>query len=335
MSESLSAQLTLDSVTVRYGRSVALSGASFQVPSGSITAVLGPSGCGKTTMLRAVAGLEPITEGTVRVGDRVVSGPGVAVPPERRGVGLVPQDGALFPHLTVRGNIGYGLRGRAARRERVEEMLALVELDDVADRRPAQLSGGQRQRVALARALAPAPLLIGLDEPFSALDSGLRTALRSQVSALVRASGATALLVTHDPAEALAMADWVVVLLDGEIRQIGTPEDVYARPADHRVGGLFGELNKIGTGAGRHFARPHELRLHASGALDPATDAVATGLVTAVEFRGAHYQVTVVPTGSGEPVVVVVPTGSHPPQLGDEVAVVPVDAQSRTSTRTM
>ncbi|MFT3663353.1 MAG: ABC transporter ATP-binding protein [Gordonia sp. (in: high G+C Gram-positive bacteria)] len=309
--------LALDSVTVRYGRTVALHEACLDLPAGSLTAVLGPSGCGKTTLLRAVAGLEPIVAGTVRIAGRTVAGPGCDVPAERRGVGLVPQDGALFPHLTVRGNIGYGLRRRDGRAARIDEMLDLVDLRAVAERRPAELSGGQRQRVALARALAPSPSLIGLDEPFSALDAGLRSALRAEVAALLRITGTTALLVTHDPVEALATADRVVVLLDGRIRQIGAPEAVYRRPVDARVGELFGELNRIGGGESKRFARPHELVLARAG----TPGALVTGVVRAVEFRGAHRLVTVVPGAGHEEVLVAAPGDGPAPEPGTRVAV--------------
>ncbi len=233
-------QATLDSVSVAYGRRQVLSGVSLQVPRGSVTAVLGPSGCGKSTLLRAIAGLEPVTAGAITLGGELVAAPGRCVPPERRGVGLVPQDGALFPHLTVRGNIGFGLRRRRTRHSRVDELITLVGLDAAADLRPGQLSGGQRQRVALARALAPAPRLICLDEPFSALDTGLRCRLRDEVGRLLRESGATAVLVTHDPVEAAAMADQLVVLVDGQIRQTGRPDAVVADPVDEVVAGLLG-----------------------------------------------------------------------------------------------
>lgn len=236
MSEPL---LALDGVSVAYGRRAAIEEVDVSVDEGSVTAVLGPSGCGKTTLLRAVAGLEPVVTGSIRLGGAIVDDGTRRVPPERRGVGLVPQDGALFPHLSVRGNIGFGLPDRATRGARVDELLDLVGLAEVADRRPAQLSGGQRQRVALARALAPSPVLIGLDEPFSALDAGLRARLREEVAGLLRRSGSTVLLVTHDPVEALVMADQVVVLIDGRVRQTGLPVDVCRSPVDIDVAALF------------------------------------------------------------------------------------------------
>lgn len=307
--------LSLEAVSVTYGRHVALAEVSLAVPSGSITAVLGPSGCGKTTLLRAVAGLEPIAAGAITISGRRVAGAGAGVPPEDRNVGLVPQDGALFPHLTVRGNIGFGLRGRSNRAARVDEMIDLVGLHDLADRRPAQLSGGQRQRVALARALAPAPALIGMDEPFSALDSGLRTRLRVEVGHLLRLSDSTVLLVTHDPAEALALADQVVVLLDGRVHQVGTPEDVYGAPVDVRVGEIFGELNRLVIDGEVHVVRPHELMLARAG-----TDGVP-GSVAAVEFRGSHHLVSVTPDDGAAAVSVAIPADDAVPDEGAAVLI--------------
>ncbi|GAA3965007.1 ABC transporter ATP-binding protein [Gordonia caeni] len=312
---SAAPMLSVEEMSVGYGRRTVLADVDLRVASGSITAVLGPSGCGKTTLLRAVAGLEPITAGVIAIAGRTVSGAGRHVPPERRDVGLVPQEGALFPHLTVRRNIGFGLRGRAGRRERVDELIDLVGLHDLADRRPGSLSGGQRQRVALARALAPAPALIGLDEPFSALDSGLRTRLRAEVGVLLRSSGATVLLVTHDPAEALALADQVVVLLDGRVHQVGAPEELYTAPADFRVGELFGELNRLTLDGEVHFLRPHELTLARTG-----IDGLP-GSVAAVEFRGSHHLVSVAPTDGQPPVAVAIPATGEVPEPGTAVVV--------------
>ena len=319
MSETMFTEtmLSVAGVSVAYGDRTVLDDVNLDVPAGSITAVLGPSGCGKTTLLRAIAGLEPITAGTINIAGETVSDDRRRVAPEHRDVGLVPQDGALFPHLTVRRNIGFGLRSRAGRNDRVEEMIALVGLGEVADRRPGKLSGGQRQRVALARALAPAPALIGLDEPFSALDAGLRTRLRSEVGRLLRQYGATALLVTHDPVEALALADQVVVLLDGRVRQTGTPEEVYVNPADDRVGELFGDLNRIVIDGEVHVVRPHEIRL---AQVDPGTGQTL-GTVAAVEFRGSYHSVFVEPVGEGAALSVVVPAAETVPALGTEVAV--------------
>jgi iron(III) transport system ATP-binding protein len=233
-----------------------LHGVDLTVAPGSVTAVLGPSGCGKTTLLRVVAGFHGPDDGSVRLGGRAVSGPGVAeVAPEHRRIGLVPQDGALFEHLTVAGNVAFGLRGlgKGERRDRVAAMLDLVGLADLADRRPRELSGGQQQRVALARALAPQPRLVLLDEPFSALDAGLRQDLREEVRRVLRAAGASAVLVTHDRAEALGLADRLVVLRAGRVVADGDPRAVYRDPPDADVALLVGEgVVLAGHRAGDH-----------------------------------------------------------------------------------
>ena len=202
------------------------------MPSGSLAAVLGPSGCGKTTLLRIIAGFLRADAGTVTVGGRTLSGPGVHLPPERRRIGIVPQEGALFPHLSVARNISFGLTGLdRARSRRTEEMLGLVGLAGYGDRMPHELSGGQQQRIALARALAPEPQLVLLDEPFNALDSALRAGVRADVRAALRATGATAVLVTHDQQDAFT-ADLVAVVRDGRVAQCDTPQELYRHPAD-------------------------------------------------------------------------------------------------------
>ena len=238
---------------------VALDGVDLTVPNGSFTAILGPSGSGKTTLLRVLAGTERPDAGSVRVGGVLLDGDGVHVPPERRRVGLVPQEGALFPHLDVAGNVAFGLHRspKPQRRARVVEMLELVGLSGMEGRRPHELSGGQQQRVALARALAPAPDVVLLDEPFSALDASLRTSLRAEVADLLRSTGTTAVLVTHDQDEALSVADLLAVMRDGRIVQHGAPDRLYRSPADLWVAGflgdavvLDGELTDARPGAG-------------------------------------------------------------------------------------
>jgi iron(III) transport system ATP-binding protein len=233
--------LTVTGLTKSFGPTQVLRGIDLAVPAGTLAAVLGPSGCGKTTLLRLVAGFEAADGGTVSIGGRVVAGPGTNVAPERRRVGVVPQEGALFPHLSVAGNVAFGLGRGAARKGRVEELLELVGLRGYGDRMPAELSGGQQQRVAVARALAPAPALVLLDEPFSALDTALRAAMREDVRTALRATGATAVLVTHDQQEALSTADSVAVLRDGHVVQTGTPAEVYGAPADLQVATFVGE----------------------------------------------------------------------------------------------
>ena len=218
-----------------------LDGVDLEIPAGALAAVLGGSGCGKTTLLRVIAGFHPVGAGTVRLDGQLVAGEGVDVPPERRRVGLVPQEGALFGHLSVAANVGFGLSRAARRGSRVEEMLELVGLAGYGGRMPAELSGGQQQRVALARALAPEPALVLLDEPFTALDAGLRADVREQVRAALRAAGATAVLVTHDQQEALGAADLVAVLRDGRIVQAGPPRALNREPADVGEGTFVGE----------------------------------------------------------------------------------------------
>jgi iron(III) transport system ATP-binding protein len=224
-----------------FGPVTALDGVDLAVRSGSLVAVLGPSGCGKSTLLRCIAGFERLDGGEILVAGRPVAGTGLSLPPERRRIAIVPQDGALFPHMSVAGNVAYGLDRGARRSGRVAETLALVGLAGYEDRMPHQLSGGQQQRVAVARALAPRPPLVLLDEPFSALDAALRGELRRDVRAALRADGATAVLVTHDQGEALSVADEIAVMRAGRIVQNGLPVEVYRAPADPWVAGFLGE----------------------------------------------------------------------------------------------
>ncbi len=234
-------------LVVGYGGPPVVRGATCSAESGALLAIIGASGSGKTTLLRAIAGFVPVTSGTITLGGRVVDGPGVCLPPERRGIGIVTQDGSLFPHLSVARNVGFGLPRRTLAdgtptRERVAEMLEMVGLSDMADRSPHELSGGQQQRVALARALAPRPDVVLLDEPFSALDAGLRTDLAAEVRELLRITSTTAILVTHDQGEALSLADEVALIVDGRIVQQGTPEELYQHPGDLGVAAFLGEV---------------------------------------------------------------------------------------------
>ena len=217
-----------------------------EIRPGERLAVLGPSGCGKTTLLRLIAGLErPDAGGRIRFDDQDVT----PLPIERRGVGMVFQSYALFPNMTVAGNVGYGLRlrrvARAERDAQVRRMLELVRIPHLAERRIDQISGGQRQRVALARALAVEPRILLLDEPLTALDAGLRDDLRAELHDLLSRLSVTALYVTHDQAEAMALGDRVVVMDHGRIAQIGTPREIYHRPADAFVAGFVGQLNRL------------------------------------------------------------------------------------------
>ncbi len=234
--------LTLRGVTRSFGPTEVLSGVDLHVPERTVTAVLGPSGCGKTTLLRLVAGFDDPDAGEIRFGDETVYAAGRSVPPQRRRVGYVPQEGALFPHLSVTANVSFGLSRRDRTAGRVAELLELVGLaPELAGRAPHELSGGQQQRVALARALAPGPALVLLDEPFSSLDAALRESTRRAVGDALAVAGATAVLVTHDQAEALSLADQVAVMRDGRLVQLDSPETVYRSPSDTGVAQFVGE----------------------------------------------------------------------------------------------
>jgi iron(III) transport system ATP-binding protein len=236
--------LRCEGLRKRFGSTAAVDGFDLEVRGGDLMALLGPSGCGKTTALRLIAGLERPDAGTVRVQDRVVASNATWVPPERRRVGMVFQEWALFPHLDVAANVAFGLNDGDPR-PRVEELLKLARLEGLARRMPHELSGGQQQRVALARALAPSPDLLLLDEPFSNLDAQLRAEVRGQVRALLRATGTTAVFVTPEQEEALSIADQVAVMIEGRLRQSGTPFDVYTMPVDAGVARLVGQANLV------------------------------------------------------------------------------------------
>jgi iron(III) transport system ATP-binding protein len=237
-------------VSKRFGAVVAVEAVDLEVRHGEFLAVLGPSGCGKTTLLRLVAGFEQPDAGSIEIDGTVVAGPRRNVAPERRRIGMVFQESALFPHLDVAGNIGFGL-SRGRRTARVDELVALVGLAGLQRRMPHELSGGQQQRVALARALAPDPALILLDEPFSSLDATLRAQLRIDVREILRRAGATALFVTHDQSEALEISDRVAVMRNGRIEQLSTPDELYLRPVNRFVAGFVGEANLL-PGEVRH-----------------------------------------------------------------------------------
>jgi iron(III) transport system ATP-binding protein len=237
--------LRLDDVVKQYGSETAVSGLDLTVHEGELVTLLGPSGCGKTTTLRMIAGLETPTEGTITVGDDVVAGGDSTTPPEDRDVGLVFQEFALFPHLTVAENVAFGLDDpdSAAADERVESLLELVGLSEYDDRSPGDLSGGQRQRVALARSLAPEPDVLLLDEPFSNLDVGLRVRMREEVKRILDEAGVTAVSVTHDQEEALSISDRVAVVNDGRVEQIGDPGDVFEHPSSRFVASFLGQAS--------------------------------------------------------------------------------------------
>jgi len=235
--------LELAQVSQRYGRNTVVNGVSLAVDAGRIACLLGPSGCGKTTLLRCIAGFEPLLGGEIRIAGEVVSRPGFSLPPEKRRIGMVFQDYALFPHLTAAGNIAFGLDAlpRGERQVRVEELLAIVGLAGQGNRYPHELSGGQQQRVALARALAPQPQLLLLDEPFSNLDVELRERLSLEVRDILKRLAITAVLVTHDQHEAFAIADEIGVLHGGQLQQWDTPYNLYHRPAGRFVADFVGK----------------------------------------------------------------------------------------------
>jgi iron(III) transport system ATP-binding protein len=236
--------IRLDGVTKRFGAVVAIDETSLCVARGEVVALLGPSGCGKTTLLRLIAGFERPDAGTVELDRRLAAGPGTWVEPERRRVGMVFQDYALFPHLTVAANVGFGL-ARRERAARVAELLAIVGLAGLERRYPHELSGGQQQRVALARALAPSPELVLLDEPWSNVDPSLRDTLRTEVAEIMRPLGVTVLLVTHDREEAFSLADRIALMRNGRIVQEGTPEELYFSPASRWAAEFVGAANVL------------------------------------------------------------------------------------------
>jgi iron(III) transport system ATP-binding protein len=248
--------VTTRGLSKRFGEIVAVDDVTLDVPRGEILALLGPSGCGKTTFLRLIAGFERPDAGIVSLGGRDVAGNGSFVPPEKRRVGVVFQDYALFPHLCVGDNVGFGVKGPDCD-SRVRDVLHLVGLSGLSDRFPHELSGGQQQRVALARALAPRPDLILLDEPFSNLDASLRRRVRTEVREILRHAQATAIFVTHDQEEALSLADRLAIMAAGRIHQVASPARIYTRPDDLFVAGFVGGANIVGgTGDGAEVTCP-------------------------------------------------------------------------------
>ncbi|MCX8281461.1 ABC transporter ATP-binding protein [Phyllobacterium sp. 0TCS1.6C] len=239
------AGLKLENVTKTFGDHDAVSNVSMNVANGEFVAVLGPSGCGKTTLLRLVAGFEQLNAGQIIVGGEVMSAPGQSVPPELRRVGIVFQNYALWPHMTVAENVGYSLKvakvDRATREKRVADALALVDLQSYGDRRPANLSGGQRQRVALARCLVSAPSLVLFDEPLANLDVHLRAAMEDEFAAFHKRTGTTIIYITHDQAEAMALADRIAVMDRGRLIQFATPRELYEEPATEMVASFIAQ----------------------------------------------------------------------------------------------
>lgn len=324
-----------------YGPAVVLDDLDLTVPSGSLTALIGPSGCGKTTLLRVLAGFEWPSGGVVRLGDRVVAGPGERVRAHRRRVGVVPQEGALFPHLTVAQNIGYALRSasRAERSARVGELVELVELAGLERRHPRELSGGQQQRVAVARALAPRPDVVLLDEPFASLDATTRSGVREGVRGALLAEGATAVVVTHDRDEALSFADRIAVVRAGRIAQVDAPAQIYDAPVDADVARTLGPATLLDVThdggaevscavgrlavasrsgrASRVLLRPESVRATRSPDAAGGSSTATSAVVRAAAYQGAstHLQVQV----PGAAHLLVAHTSDRGVRVGDRV----------------
>jgi len=319
--------LALRHLSKRYGPTLAVANVDLDVPAGSRTAIVGPSGSGKTTLLRLIAGFEQPDEGEITLGGVVLANGAASIPAHARGIGYVAQEGALFPHLSVAANIGFGIgRNSADRKKRIAAMMDAVGLPvTMLERRPHELSGGQQQRVALARALARQPKLMLLDEPFSALDAGLRESTRDMVSDVLGAAGVTAILVTHDQAEALSFADHLAVMRDGAVVQAGSPRQLYLQPRDAQTAIFLGEaiildadladgwgqseLGRVavnGTarrGSARIMLRPEQIQIIPIEArpLSGAPVAPANGRIVSRSFRGPTCRVVVEPVlGAGK-----------------------------------
>ncbi|ANM12690.1 ABC transporter ATP-binding protein [Rhizobium leguminosarum bv. trifolii] len=329
--------LTIENISKRYGPVQALKDISLDVQAGSRTAVVGPSGSGKTTLLRIIAGFEQPDVGRVTLDGEVLADGLATVPAHKRGIGIVSQDGALFPHLSVAENIGFGFeRGAADREKRIVELLDMVELDrGMLVRRPHQLSGGQQQRVALARALGRKPRLMLLDEPFSALDTGLRENMRKAVARVLQAAGITAVLVTHDQEEALTFADQVAVLREGRLIQAGSPQSLYLHPRDRETALFLGDavllpaiirngladcaLGRVAVEGNRQgkaeiMLRPEQIRVVADEG-----DRRYGGRVVEVEFGGAVCTVAVSLDGVALPPILIKTSSVALPSRGDLV----------------
>jgi len=290
---TFAARLTLDHVARRYGEAVALEDVTLDVAPGEVLCLLGPSGCGKTTLLRVAAGVERPSSGRVLIDNEEVAGPDRFVPPEKRGVGLMFQDFALFPHLTILDNVAFGLRALTRREARAEAMAALkrVGLAHYAGEYPHILSGGEQQRVALARAIAPRPGVLLMDEPFSGLDPRLREAVREDTLAILHETHATCIVVTHDAEEAMRMGDRVALMRAGRIVQTGTALDLYRAPKDIFVARAFSDFNEV------------ETRIEAGRAATPLGTFAAKGLADGTEAIVCMRQggVRLAPQGKGVP----------------------------------
>ena len=327
-------RLVLSDIVCRFDGVPAVNGVSLSVAGGELVCLLGPSGCGKTTTLRAAAGIERPQSGESRIDGELACGPHTFLAPEERKVGLMFQDYALFPHLSVADNVMFGLKGmsRKDKRARARAMLKLVHMDRFEGAYPHTLSGGEQQRVALARALAPEPAIMLMDEPFSGLDKGLKEQVRGHTLKALAETGTATLMVTHDPEEAMRMADKIAVMRSGEIVQFDTPDQIYHHPADQYVAGLFGDVNilhatvaggeaptPLGRFPASHLAdgtrvevlvRPHDLRLGGG----------ADAHVASSRLVGPIAEMDLVIDATGEHVTVRTPRGDAP-AAGEAVAV--------------
>ncbi|HSJ23620.1 MAG TPA: ABC transporter ATP-binding protein [Longimicrobiales bacterium] len=325
----------------RYGTSthIALNDVSLDVGRGEVLAVVGESGSGKTTLLRLIAGLEIPTDGEVLLNGHVASSARGCVPPERRGVGIVFQDYALFPHLTVLENVAFGLQTlrRKQQRERALQALSLVGLLEYGGRYPHELSGGQQQRVALARAMAPQPALLLLDEPFSNLDVMLKEQVREEVGEILRKAGTTAIFVVHDLDDVLSVADRIAILRDGRLQQIDTPAEVYRKPADEYVARLFGTTSllpatpgeggfetRVGfvpSAAARDLSGPVVLSVRPEDVVVGSANGGATATVRQVRYRGSHNELVLALAGTPELTLIARVAADRSPVTGDAVSV--------------
>jgi len=337
----MSSQLEVSDVSIAYGAEAVVRGVSFALEPGQIGCLLGPSGCGKTTLLRAIAGFEPVRQGRIALHGVCVSRPGLTVPPERRRVGMVFQDLALFPHLSVADNIGFGLRRASARArgQRIDDLLALIGLGRAHRQYPHELSGGMQQRVALARAMAPRPEILLLDEPFSNIDAERREQLAREVREMLRREGVTGILVTHDQLEAFAMADAIGVLGDGALHQWGSGFELYHEPVDRFVADFIGQgvlvpgrvrdrdrvATELGELAGQ---RPHGLPIGSLAEVLVRPDDVfcddsspIRAVVVDSAFRGAEFLYTL-RLASGVEILCMTPSHHHH-AIGAEIGIRP------------
>jgi iron(III) transport system ATP-binding protein len=334
--------LVVTDVHKSFGATRVLEGVDLRIEPGDLTVLLGASGSGKSTILRLAAGFERLDRGQIRIGETTVADERVHVAPEQRHIGYVAQDGALFPHLTVLANVGFGLRRNRRKSDRVRDLIDLVGLAGLEGRYPQQLSGGQQRRVALARALAIEPALLLLDEPFSALDAALRTSVRDDVVQIVRRAGATTLLVTHDQTEALSIADSVAVLRDGRVAQHARPPDLYRTPRDAELAAFLGPANFVdatinGSDAVTPFGRialhpssrttangttltvllrPEQIAIHTD-----TTGVGVTGHVVTCTYHGPDTLVTVQPDNGSGIADVIRARADDPLELGTRVAL--------------